>query len=69
MVTADLSLEQLINALRRLPAGEKVTLWRMLDSEIDRAAIGNRFSDALQAIRTEAKILLKMKLWRMCSRQ
>ncbi len=52
MVTVDLSLEQLIKALRRLPATEKVALWRLLDAEIDRAAISERFAEALQAIRS-----------------
>jgi hypothetical protein len=51
MISIDLSLEQLSNALRRLPANEKVMLWRLLDTEIDRAAIAKRFADALNTIR------------------
>ncbi len=52
MVTVDLSFEQLLVALRRLPASEKLALWRFLDAEIDRAAINKRFAEALQAIRS-----------------
>ncbi len=51
MVSIDLSLEQLTNALRRLPPAEKLALWRLLDAEIDRIAIAKRFAEALQAIR------------------
>ncbi|HLB47025.1 MAG TPA: hypothetical protein VJL59_08350 [Anaerolineales bacterium] len=52
MITVDLSLEQLMSALRRLPAGEKMALWRLLDAEIDRTAISKKFAEALQSIRT-----------------
>jgi flagellar biosynthesis regulator FlbT len=52
MITVDLSLEQLVNALKRLPAGEKMVLWRLLDAEIDRPAISKRFAEALEAIRS-----------------
>jgi chromatin segregation and condensation protein Rec8/ScpA/Scc1 (kleisin family) len=52
MVSVDLSLEQLANALRRLPVREKIEIWRLLDQDIDRAAISSRFSEALEAIRS-----------------
>ncbi|MEK7326687.1 MAG: hypothetical protein AAB217_15700 [Chloroflexota bacterium] len=51
MIAVDLSFEQLVNALRRLPSAEKIALWRILDAEIDRAAIAKRFAEALQTIR------------------
>jgi hypothetical protein len=51
MATVDLSLEQLMNALRHLPPVEKIAVWRILDAEIDRAAIAERFAEALQTIR------------------
>lgn len=50
-VSINLPLADLAAALRRLPANEKIAVWRLLDTEIDRAAIAQRFSEALQAIR------------------
>lgn len=50
-VRIDLSLEQLKEALRRLPPKEKLDLWRQLDADIDRQAIARRFDAALKAIR------------------
>lgn len=47
----DVSFEQLQQAMRQLPAQEKMALWRMLDAEIDRAALARRFAQALAAIR------------------
>jgi len=51
MISVDLSLEQLSISLRRLPTNEKMILWRLLDAEIDRAAIAKRFAEALKSIR------------------
>ena len=50
-VRVDLSLEQIKQALRRLPAQEKVILWRMLDADLDRPAIARRFDSAVRSIR------------------
>ncbi len=50
-VSIQLSLEQLADALRPLPMGDKLMLWRLLDADIDRAVIGQRFVEAVQAIR------------------
>jgi DNA-directed RNA polymerase specialized sigma24 family protein len=50
-VSVELSLDQLKQALRRLPPGEKMALWRLLDEDIDRAAIARRFEASLKTIR------------------
>ena len=50
-VSVDLSLEQIKQALRRLPPREKIALWRLLDEDIDRAAIARRFDASVKAIR------------------
>jgi len=50
-VRIDLSLDQLKKALRQLPENEKIAIWRMLDSDIDRDAIARRFTTALNAVR------------------
>ena len=50
-VRVDLSFDQIKQALRQLPPHEKLDLWRQLDSELDRQAIGRRFDAALKAIR------------------
>jgi len=50
-VSVDLSLDQIKQALRRLPPGEKIALWRLLDEDIDRAAIARRFEASVKAIR------------------
>jgi hypothetical protein len=50
-VSVDLSLEQIKQALRRLPPRERVALWRLLDEDIDRAAIARRFEASIKAIR------------------
>jgi hypothetical protein len=51
-VNVDLSFEQLKKALRRLPPTEKITLWRLLDEDIDRPAIARQFAEAVGAIRS-----------------
>ncbi len=50
-VSVDLSLEQIKQALKRLPPREKIVLWRLLDEDIDRAAIARRFETSVKAIR------------------
>jgi DNA-directed RNA polymerase specialized sigma24 family protein len=50
-VSVDLSLEQIKQALKRLPPREKIVLWRLLDEDIDRAAIARRFEASVKAIR------------------
>ncbi len=50
-VSVDLSLDQIKQALRRLPPREKMALWRLLDEDIDRAAIAKRFEISVKAIR------------------
>ena len=50
-IRVDVSLEQIKKAMRQLPAQEKIALWRLLDKEIDRAAIARRFSTAVRDIR------------------
>jgi hypothetical protein len=50
-VRVDLSFDQIKQALRQLPAQEKLDLWRQLDADIDRQAIARRFDVALKAIR------------------
>lgn len=50
-VSVDLSLEQIKQALKRLPPREKIALWRLLDEDIDRAAIARRFEVSVKAIR------------------
>ena len=50
-VSVDLSLDQIKQALRRLPPSEKMALWRLLDEDIDRAAIARRFEASVKAIR------------------
>ena len=50
-VSVDLSLEQISNALRQLPAQEKIALWRLLDKDLDRPAIARRFAATVTSIR------------------
>jgi hypothetical protein len=50
-ISLNVSVEQIKQALRQLPAQDKMTLWRMLDEEIDRESIARRFSTAVKEIR------------------
>jgi hypothetical protein len=50
-VSVDLSLDQITRALRKLPAQEKIALWRLLDKDIDRPAIARQFNTSVNAIR------------------
>ncbi len=54
-IHVELSVDQLKRALHKLPAQEKVAIWRMLDAEMDRAAITRRFDAAIKSIRNEYK--------------
>jgi hypothetical protein len=51
LITLELTWEQLLSAIRRLPPERKLELWRILASEIDRAGIHRRFTEAVTAIR------------------
>jgi len=51
-INVRLSLEQLTKAIQQLPTQEKMTLWRILDTDLDRSRIRKRFSSALHIIRT-----------------
>lgn len=51
VVSVDLSLKQIKQALRRLPSQKKVALWRMLDKDLDRHAIARGFAASVQSIR------------------
>jgi len=50
-VSVDLSLDQIKQALRRLPSQEKIALWRLLDKDLDRSAIARQFTSSVNAIR------------------
>ena len=50
-VSVDLSLDQIKQALRQLPAQEKIALWRLLDKDLDRHAIARQFTSTVNAIR------------------
>lgn len=50
-IQVNVTIEQIKQALRKLPAQEKIELWRLLDTEIDRAAIEKKFVAAVDAIR------------------
>ena len=50
-VQVSVSFDQIKQALRKLPAQEKVALWRLLDAELDRTAIGRKFTSTVNAIR------------------
>ena len=50
-IRVDLSLDQIKQALRKLPAQEKIAIWRMLDADLDRPAIARRFDASVKSIR------------------
>ena len=50
-VQVNLSFSQIKEALRQLPPQERMELWRVLDADLDRAAIAKKFDSALSAIR------------------
>ncbi len=51
IVSVDLSLDQITTALRKLPAQEKIALWRLLDRDLDRPAIARRFASSVNSVR------------------
>ncbi len=51
IVSVDLSLDQITKALRKLPAQEKIALWRLLDRDLDRPAIARRFASSVNSVR------------------
>ena len=54
-VAIELTWEQLVSAVRRLPPERKLELWRVLTSEMDRDAIRQRFGEAVTAIRAASE--------------
>jgi len=50
-VRVDISIEQIKKAMSQLPEQDKLALWRLLDEEIDRPALAQRFSSAVNDIR------------------
>lgn len=50
-VRVNVTLDQLKQALRQLPPQEKMALWRLLDADLDRAAIARKFTSTVSAIR------------------
>lgn len=50
-VQVELPIDQIQKAVRRLPAQEKIALWRLLDKDLDRPAIARRFAASVNAIR------------------
>lgn len=50
-VQVNLSFEQITQALRQLPPQEKIALWRLLDEDIDRPALAQRFASSVNTIR------------------
>jgi hypothetical protein len=50
-IRVNVTIDQIKQALRQLPAKEKIVLWRMLDADLDRAAIARKFASTINAIR------------------
>ncbi|MEW6084274.1 MAG: hypothetical protein AB1607_06740 [Chloroflexota bacterium] len=50
-VQVNVTFDQIKQALRKLPAQEKMALWRLLDADLDRAAIAKKFASAVNSIR------------------
>lgn len=50
-IQVNVTFDQIKQALRKLPAQEKVELWRLLDTEIDRVALEKKFVATVSAIR------------------
>ena len=50
-VNIELTFEQLLAAIRKLPQAQKTKLWQELESELDRDAIRRRAFEAIEAIR------------------
>ena len=50
-IRVNVTFDQLKQALRQLPPQEKLALWRMLDADLDRAAIARKFATTVNTIR------------------
>jgi hypothetical protein len=50
-VRVDLPLNQIKKALHQLPQQEKIKLWRLLDNDLDRSAIAQKFASYVNSIR------------------
>lgn len=50
-IQVNVTFDQIKQALRKLPVQEKVELWRLLDTEIDRVALEKKFVATVSAIR------------------
>jgi len=50
-IRVNVSFDQIKQALRQLPPQEKMTLWRLLDADLDRATIERKFASTVKAIR------------------
>jgi len=50
-IRVNVSFDQIKQALRQLPPQEKMALWRLLDDDLDRAAIARKFASAVNSIR------------------
>lgn len=50
-VQVNVTFDQIKQALRQLPPQERMALWRLLDVDLDRAAIARKFTSAVSAIR------------------
>lgn len=50
-IRVNVTFDQIKQALRQLPPQEKMTLWRLLDADLDRAAIARKFLSTVNAIR------------------
>jgi DNA-directed RNA polymerase specialized sigma24 family protein len=50
-IRVNVSFDQIKQALRQLPPQEKMALWRLLDADLNRAAIARKFASTVGAIR------------------
>jgi hypothetical protein len=50
-IRVNVTFDQIKQALRQLPPQEKMTLWRLLDKDLDRPAIARKFASTVSAVR------------------
>lgn len=50
-IQVNVTFDQIKQALRKLPPQEKIELWRLLDTEINRVALEKKFATTVSAIR------------------
>ncbi|MCC6499254.1 MAG: hypothetical protein IT313_03195 [Anaerolineales bacterium] len=50
-IRVNVTFDQIKQALRQLPSQDKIALWRLLDEDLDRAAIAKKFTASVSAIR------------------